>query len=273
LPEALSQYQYGVPSAFTFQANAVPHRDLTREQALDYKMQLSFRGPGADTLATYLLRLEYRVRFYRFFFLAPLYIALLAFLPAAREYRFAWVLATLALFALGTNFFPAFQFHYIAAVACLFILAAVEGLRRLAAIRVSGWPAGEQAARAVVLLCLLHFAFWYTLHAMENVEISRDARQYETWNTINHGGPERRIEVNRQLAAMPGRLLVFVRYSPRHIFQEEWVYNAADIDAARIVWARDLGPDENQSLLRYYPDRTPVLLETDFRPPRLGPYR
>ena len=77
--------------------------------------------------------------------------------------------------------------------------------------------------------------------------------------------------MNRQLAAMPGKLLVFVRYSPHHIFQEEWVYNAADIDAARIVWARDLGPEENQSLLRYYPDRTPVLLETDFRLPRLSP--
>jgi hypothetical protein len=273
LPEALSQYQYGVPSAFTFQPNVVPHRDLTREQALDYKMQLSFHGPGTDTLAAYLLRTEYRVRFYRFFFPAPLYIALLAFLPAAREYRFAWVLATLALFALGTNFFPAFQFHYIAAASCLFILASVEGLRRLAAIQASGWAAGEQAARVVVLLCLLHFAFWYTLHATENRDISRAARQYETWNTINHGGPERRIEVNRQLATLSGKVLVFVRYSPRHIFQEEWVYNAADIDAARIVWARDLGPEENQSLLRYYPDRTPVLLETDFRPPRLIPYR
>jgi len=273
LPEALSQYQYGVPSAFTFQPNVVPHRALTPEQALDYRMQLAFHGPATDTLSTYLLRLEYRVRFYRFFFLPPLYIALLLFLPAAREYRYAWVLATLALFALGTNFFPAFQFHYIAAAACLFMLAAVTGLERLAPIKVSGWPAGAQAARVIVFLCILHFAFWYTLHAMENRDIGRAARQYETWNTINHTNPERRIFVNRQLVVLPGQLLVFVRYTPRHIFQDEWVYNAADIDSGRIVWARDLGPEENQELLRYYPGRTPLLLEPDFRPPRLGPYR
>ena len=48
--------------------------------------------------------------------------------------------------------------------------------------------------------------------------------------------------------------------------------NAADVDRARIVWARDLGPDENQKLLRYYPDRTAWLLEPDAHPPRLTPY-
>jgi len=83
--------------------------------------------------------------------------------------------------------------------------------------------------------------------------------------------PERRVAVNHQLALVPGKQLVFVRYWPRHIFQDEWVYNAADIDASRIVWARDLGPDEDEKLRRYYPDRTVWLLEPDARPPRLTP--
>jgi hypothetical protein len=72
---------------------------------------------------------------------------------------------------------------------------------------------------------------------------------------------------------MPGKLLVFVRYLPQHMFQDEWVYNAADIDGARIVWARDLGAAENGRLRRYYPDRVALLLEPDWRTPRLGPYR
>jgi len=53
------------------------HRPLTREQALDYKMQLSFHT-GPETMTSYLERLEYRVRYYRFFFLAPLYLALVS---------------------------------------------------------------------------------------------------------------------------------------------------------------------------------------------------
>ena len=35
----------------------------------------------------------------------------------------------------------------------------------------------------------------------------------------------------------------------------DFVYNHADIDAQDVVWARDLGPAANQSLLRYYGDR------------------
>jgi hypothetical protein len=50
LPYQLSQYEYGVPASLTFQENPVPHRDLTPQQQMDYKMQMSFRGEGKDTL-------------------------------------------------------------------------------------------------------------------------------------------------------------------------------------------------------------------------------
>ena len=275
LPYTLSQYQYGVPAALTFQPNPIPHRDLTPQQQLDYRMQLSFRGEGVETLGSYLTRLEYRIRFYRFFLLAPLYLPVVVFLFRLRAplevpvwsglYRFFWILNTILIFALGVNFFPAFQFHYIAAIACLFVLMAVIGLARL-----SEWS-GE-AARLIVLLCVAHFLFWYGLHLFENQDFSLTMMQYETWDSINHRNPERRLLIQQQLAQLQGKQLVFVRYSPRHIFQDEWVYNEADINSARVVWARDLGPAENEQLRRYYPDRNVLLLEPDVRPPKLSPY-
>ena len=106
LPEQLSQYQYGVPTSLTFQANPVPHVALTPQQETDYKAQSLQHGPGPDSLEKFLLRLEYRVRFYRFFFLPPLYIALFAFFFALRNPDMRWLAATLAIFASGTNFFP-----------------------------------------------------------------------------------------------------------------------------------------------------------------------
>jgi hypothetical protein len=271
VPERLSQSQYGVPASLTFQANPVPQRELTPQQAMDYKMQLSFHQ-GDETMATYFQRLEYRMRFYRFFFLPALYLAAAAFLVSLREYRFVWVVVTLAIFALGTNFFPAFQFHYIAAVTCLFVLVAVTGLEQIARLSVRGHPAGQEAAGLIVLLCFAQFLFWYGVHAADDQEFSQAARQVEVWDSINHQNPARRILVARQLAGIPGRLLVFVRYSPQHIFQDEWVYNQAALDTARVIWARDLGAEEDEKLLHYYPGRTALLLEPDQRPPQLSPY-
>jgi hypothetical protein len=51
------------------------------------------------------------------------------------------------------------------------------------------------------------------------------------------------------------------------------VFNAADIDASKVVWARDLPGEVNDQLFRYYPDRTIWLALPDtnevsvFRPP------
>jgi hypothetical protein len=272
LPYVLSQYQYGVPASLTFQSNPIPHRELNPEQQLDYQMQCGFHSPGKDTVASYLLRLAYRVRFYRFFFLPPLYLALLVFLTTIREFRFAWVAFTLVLFALGVNFFPIWQAHYIAAVTCLFILASVIGLERLCRWNIRGCSVGGEAARLLVFLCLAHFVFWFGLHLFDNRGFSMAMRRYETWDDINHRNPERRIYVNEQVARIPGKLLVFVRYWPFHAFQDEWVYNRADIDRSRVVWAHDLGPVEDRKLRDYYPDRSVWLLEPDAILPRLVPY-
>jgi hypothetical protein len=272
LPEMLSQYQYGVPASLTIQAPQVPHRQLTQQQAMDYKMQRSFHQ-GQETIGSYFQRLEYRVRFYRFFFLPPLYLVAVAFFWSLREYRFVWVVVTLAIFALGTNFFPAFQIHYVAAVTCLFVLVAVIGLQQMSRLRIRGHAAGQEAAALIAVLCGAHFLFWYGMHATEDNDFSLAAMRYETWDAINHANPARRIMVAQELARVPGQLVVFVRYSPQHIFQDEWVYNGADIDASRIVWARDLGQVENEKLLRYYPGRVALLLEPDFRQPRLSEYK
>jgi hypothetical protein len=271
LPYVLSRYQYGVPTTFTFQPIPIPHRELTTEQQLDYKVQVLVHGEDPETNGTYFERLVQRIRFYRFFFLAPLYLALPMFLVTLREWRYVWVVLTLLLFSLGANIYSYFYPHYIAAVTCLFILVSVTALDRLNRLTIRGWPAGQKAASLIVFLCTAHFLFWYCLHAFENEELARALVPYETWDLLNHGDPEGRRAINNQLAEIPGKLLVLVRYWPQHRF-EEWVHNAADIDGARVVWARDPGAPENEKLRRYYPDRTAWLLEPDAKPPRLSRY-
>jgi hypothetical protein len=55
-----------------------------------------------------------------------------------------------------------------------------------------------------------------------------------------------------------------VRYpSPDWRIDQEWVYNSADIDRQRVVFAHDLGAEKDQALLNYYPGREAQLLTFD----------
>jgi hypothetical protein len=148
----------------------------------------------------------------------------------------------------------------------------VKGLQQIHRVR-------PEAARILLFLCAAHFIFWYGMHLIESDDSNSStfavttARAYETWDSIDRAQPDRRADVNEQLAKIRGPVLLFVRYWPQHIFQDEWVYNEADVDRARVVWARDLGRDENEKLRLYYPGRTAWLLEPDARPPKLSPYQ
>jgi hypothetical protein len=272
LPYVLSRYEYGVPTTFTVQPNPVPHRELTPNQQLDYEEQAATHGQDTDRIAGYLARLARRARFYRFFFLPPLYLALPFFLPSLRQWRFAWVALALAAFSLGANFYPYFYPHYIAAATCLFVLVSVIGLERLSRMTIRGSAAGREAAQLIVILCAAQFLFWYGFHLFADANASAAMLQYDAWDDVNHGDPEGRIAVHERLAQSAGKQLVFVRYWPQHRFKE-WIQNAANIDQARVVWALDRGAAENEKLRHYYADRTVWLLEPDARPPKMSSYQ
>ena len=245
--------------------NSPPCRanQLTTQQRLTYEGQSAEHGEEPETPGRFIERWGYRLRFYRFFFLAPFYLALPFFFMRLREFRFRWLALTVLLFSLGTNFYPYFFPQYIASLTCLLVLAAIAGLERLNRI-------SQEAARWLVLLAVAHFLFWYGLHASGNQQLFRALRPYETWDFVNFGDPEGRIAIDRQLAQIPGQKLVFVRYGTEHRYRE-WIHNAAGIDDSPVVMALDRDTD-NAKLRQYYPGRSVWLLEPDAKPVRLRPY-
>jgi hypothetical protein len=64
-----------------------------------------------------------------------------------------------------------------------------------------------------------------------------------------------RARITDELSKQSGQHLIIVSYGPRHSAEREWVYNAADIDQAKIVWARDMDLRQNCKLLAYFSDR------------------
>ena len=66
---------------------------------------------------------------------------------------------------------------------------------------------------------------------------------------------------------MPGEHLVFVKTpktDPANLFQ--WIYNDADIDASRIVWARDMGEERNGELEKYFIGRKVWMVDPNVEP-------
>ena len=122
---------------------------------------------------------------------------------------------------------------------------------------------GLHSARPVLgllLLCAGHFFLWYGIHAIGDERLLSGLGQYESWDFINWGDAQGRVQIDKRLAKEPGNQLVFVHYGPRHRYYT-WIHNAADIDRARVVWALDLGPEEDGKLIRYYPGRTATLYD------------
>jgi hypothetical protein len=257
LPYFVSQSQYGVPAAFTFQPNPVTNRALTAEQQLTWEIENQTHDHPVSW--------PERLSTLRFFLLPPLF----AVLPLALTRRSLSGFAVIILFFAGTAFYPFFYSHYIAAVSCVFLLLVVTGLERLSKLRLRGFDIGAEATIAILILCSAHFTFWYGLHLAGTPAIFTATSNYNTTDYINYGDAESRIAIASRLAAESGTQLVFVRYSAAHTVRE-WVHNAADIDHARIVWALDLGPDEDRQLRQYYPRRKVWLLEADTQPPRLS---
>jgi hypothetical protein len=80
-----------------------------------------------------------------------------------------------------------------------------------------------------------------------------------------------RVPVIEKLEGIPGQHLVIVRYGADHDVGLEWVYNRADIDRAKIVWAREIPGVNMRPLLDYFKGREAWLVEPDEGPDGGGP--
>jgi hypothetical protein len=191
-----------------------------------------------------------------FFLHVTLTLPLLALPWVLRDRRLWPPAAAVVLVCLGSLWSPWFKPHYLApAVPVLFVLN-VQGLRRLRTWRWHNRPAGRTLVAAIVLAYLLIGVVQTALYVV--VKPQEMSRQ--------------RSAMAARLEAEPGRHLVVVRYGPRHSPHAEWVYNAAEIDSAKVVWAREMGPQKDRELLDYFKDRRAWLLLADATPPRLVPY-
>jgi hypothetical protein len=168
----------------------------------------------------------------------------------------AMLLAGAAVLSLETWIYP----HYLAPWFPLALLAGMAALGRMRGLRWRGRPAG--AAAAWLLLGL----------AFGGAALRAAAEIHYFLHPVRFSVGRERARLAAALEARAGNHVVIVRYAPSHDATREWVYNGADIDGARVAWARDRGAEENRRLLRYYAGRSFWLWQPDAAPSSFQPY-
>ena len=257
MPQQLNRKTYAVAQYFYWQRpnlEPVYHNDAMRQfyEKLEFREFLQSRS-----VSGFMRQTAQKLLLTWAFYIGPLLTnPLLMFVRALRDrkMRFLWLVGGLGFLASIIVIF--FNIHYVAPITAVIVALILQSMRHLNTWQFEGRPSGRVLVRATVISCL----FMIPLHMkalrqsdITNIGVSRD-------NLV------------RQMNRLPGRHLVLVRYKPDHDATLEWVYNGADIDNSKLIWARDLGPSQNQELLHYYRDRSVWLLQPDDNPPKLSPY-
>jgi hypothetical protein len=149
--------------------------------------------------------------------------------------------------------------HYAAALTCVILLLLVQAIRHLRTIRPGGRPLGPALSWAVIFLLASDVGLSVQNRVCDNLRWACE-------------GDASRAAIEKKLAQAPGKHLIMVRYDQDHNLHDEWVYNGAEIDSAKVLWARELDPAQNAKLFAYFKDRQIWLVEPDNDNTELIPY-
>ena len=251
LPYQLNQQTYGWPLTLPW-IPIVPVQNAHPELALYRNFEIAEHRQISELAQIPLGLIAKYVTQWRFFF----GVTLCSVLPfttrilGARRTRVVWIAAMIVALAVLSeqSGYP----HYWSPIAPAILLFIVEGLRHLAQCRMKSAKIGPALVRTVLpVFCVLLIARAATVPPPGSPS---GTSNFLSWCCTEVGIRDRDPLV-RQLVAIPGNHLVIVAYDLKAYDTVEWVYNEPDIDRARIVFARDMGAEKNQELIRYYPDR------------------
>jgi hypothetical protein len=182
--------------------------------------------------------------FWEFYLVPPLPFFFIG-LPCAvrdRRLRVPWMI--LAIFVAGLAIEVWFLPHYFAPTAALLYLFLMQCARHMQRFEWRGRRIGPALVRSIAVVYIATVAIRLVL-AFTGIHPERE------WQ---HGDMAR-ASIVRELDATPGQHVIFVSYAEDFDLDREWVYNGANIDSQKIVWARDMGKEKNRDLVDYYRGR------------------
>jgi hypothetical protein len=272
-PYTVDRAQYAIAPYYIWQnQRPEPHyrfaemRNFYHKGELDYFKGIhSVKGFIPYTLA----KIGFMFLFYAgFMFFAPLIMLRRVFLD--RRIRFLLVCVFILAAGMGIEIYllP----HYVAPFTAAFYAIGLQAMRHLRQWKPEGRLAGLAATRLLITACVFLVGLRILAQPLHLAPPSWPPSNWNfTWYGPEHDGVER-AQIESQLEQLPGKQLVIVKYWPGHYPFDEWVYNEASIDSAKVLWAREMSATDNAELIRYYKGRTVWLVEPDAIPARITPY-
>ena len=200
------------------------------------------------------------------FFCGPVLTIPLLFLPQVFLDRRTRPLVVILAILIGLNFFQMvlYPYHLGPIVPALFAVIA-QGARHIYVLLSRSRPARALAFAVLLPLCV-------SAASTLKLEAANLGMPLSYWEHGAEQHAEARAYIEDWLSRRPRKQLVIVHYSPEHSPDQEWVYNAADIDASKVVWARQMDPQSDARLVDYFKDREVWLLNADAKPQHVVPY-
>lgn len=257
----LNRSSYAMGRYFIWQS-ASPEKTFNNPTMKSYYDEELREAQENQTLRGFLHRARIKLYYFgREFLVLPLPFVLIALPAAARDRRMRVPWMILVIFVAGLAVETWFLPHYFAPAIALLYLVFLQCMRHLRHFRWREKAVGLAFVRAIVVVYVATVAIRILL-AVTHIHPEKE------WQ---HGDLDRQSIVQK-LDSIPGQHVVLVRYAPDFDLDREWVYNESDIDASKIVWARDLGLEKNRDLLTYYRGRHFWSVEGEGSPPALEPY-
>ena len=263
IPYVVNRETYGWPENLAF---LPPQKVTYRHEILKHMHEVELANRVAYSSFGYMLEswIARAVVIWEFF-VGPALTLPLLMLPwtiRSRKLRtlFYIVLVMWALNCLQLMAYP----QHLSPQSSMFYLLLVGGMRQLYVLA-RRWGILPERVIASFILCLACGA---------GLKLSGEPLHF--WMTFweHPYFPQRdaRAAILSKLDAMPGKHVVFVHYMSNHSPHEEWVYNAADIDASKVVWANGMTRQEDAELREYYHDRQAWIIEPDTDPTGFLPF-
>ena len=249
----INQKTYGWPMTLAFiKPPQIEHHNIELARYYEYEKTEHQRVEGP---IEFLQFLTFRIQEYWRFFLGPvLTVPLIMIGRVWRGRRLLLIGASGGLFAILIE--GGASPHYLAPAAAILIAIIVECCRHLRASRVYIVKFLPLAMAAVLTLRI----------GAQTIGLPYTQKvNFQSW-CCRVEGNHNKARIAAALDLIPGNHLVFVRAKTDEYNLLQWIYNDADIDASRIVWARDLGPESNAKLVKYYAARRVWIVDPNVEP-------